>query len=330
MQVGGIVRLVKKIIIGTLFFEGIGALILSWRFSQTMELGKAVYFGVFHSISAFCNAGFDLMGEEAAYSSFTTYSGDWVVNVVLMLLIIIGGIGFFVWNDISIHKFHFRKYRLHTKITLFVTAVLILGGAALLFIFEQENTIKGMPVDEQILCSLFGSVTARTAGFNTVDTGALTDSSKILTIILMFIGGSPGSTAGGIKTTTFAVLLVYVHANLRQKHDCDIFHRRLDNGAIRKASAVMSINLFLSVMAVLIIVTIHTIDATDVAFEVVSAMGTVGMSTGITRELGNVAKLTLIFLMYCGRVGSMTFALSLRGHKVEAPVREPAEQIMIG
>ena len=188
MQVGGIVRLVKKIIIGTLFFEGIGALILSWRFSQTMELGKAVYFGVFHSISAFCNAGFDLMGEEAAYSSFTTYSGDWVVNVVLMLLIIIGGIGFFVWNDISIHKFHFRKYRLHTKITLFVTAVLILGGAALLFIFEQENTIKGMPVDEQILCSLFGSVTARTAGFNTVDTGALTDSSKILTIILMFIG----------------------------------------------------------------------------------------------------------------------------------------------
>ena len=330
MQVGGIVRLVKKIIIGTLFFEGIGALILSWRFSQTMELGKAVYFGVFHSISAFCNAGFDLMGEEAAYSSFTTYSGDWVVNVVLMLLIIIGGIGFFVWNDISIHKFHFRKYRLHTKITLFVTAVLILGGAALLFIFEQENTIKGMPVDEQILCSLFGSVTARTAGFNTVDTGALTDSSKILTIILMFIGGSPGSTAGGIKTTTFAVLLVYVHANLRQKHDCDIFHRRLDNGAIRKASAVMSINLFLSVMAVLIIVTIHTIDATDVAFEVVSAMGTVGMSTGITRELGIVAKLTLIFLMYCGRVGSMTFALSLRGHKVEAPVREPAEQIMIG
>lgn len=330
MQVGGIVRLVKKIIIGTLFFEGIGALILSWRFSQTMELGKAVYFGVFHSISAFCNAGFDLMGEEAAYSSFTTYSGDWVVNVVLMLLIIIGGIGFFVWNDISIHKFHFRKYRLHTKITLFVTAVLILGGAALLFIFEQENTIKGMPVDEQILCSLFGSVTARTAGFNTVDTGALTDSSKILTIILMFIGGSPGSTAGGIKTTTFAVLLVYVHANLRQKHDCDIFHRRLDNGAIRKASAVMSINLFLSVIAVLIIVTIHTIDATDVAFEVVSAMGTVGMSTGITRELGNVAKLTLIFLMYCGRVGSMTFALSLRGHKVEAPVREPAEQIMIG
>ena len=330
MQVGGIVRLVKKIIIGTLFFEGIGALILSWRFSQTMELGKAVYFGAFHSISAFCNAGFDLMGEEAAYSSFTTYSGDWVVNVVLMLLIIIGGIGFFVWNDISIHKFHFRKYRLHTKITLFVTAVLILGGAALLFIFEQENTIKGMPVDEQILCSLFGSVTARTAGFNTVDTGALTDSSKILTIILMFIGGSPGSTAGGIKTTTFAVLLVYVHANLRQKHDCDIFHRRLDNGAIRKASAVMSINLFLSVIAVLIIVTIHTIDATDVAFEVVSAMGTVGMSTGITRELGNVAKLTLIFLMYCGRVGSMTFALSLRGHKVEAPVREPAEQIMIG
>ena len=330
MQVGGIVRLAKKIIAGTLFFEGTGALLLSWRFSKTMELGKAVYFGVFHAVSAFCNAGFDLMGENGVYSSFTTYSKDWVVNIVLMLLIIIGGIGFFVWNDISIHKFHFRKYKLHTKITLLVTVVLVFGGAALLFIFEQENTIQGRPIGEQILCSLFGSVTARTAGFNTVDTAALTDSSKILTIILMFIGGSPGSTAGGIKTTTFVVLLVYIHANLRQKHDCNVLGRRLDDGAIRKASTVMSIHLFLSVLAVLIIVTIHGIDVTDVAFEVVSAMGTVGMSTGITRELGVIAKLVLIFLMYCGRVGSMTFALSLRGHKVEAPVREPAEQIMIG
>ena len=330
MQVGGIVRLAKKIIVGTAIFEGMGALILALRFSRDMSLGKAVYFGIFHSISAFCNAGFDLMGESGAYSSFTQYYNDPTVNLVIMSLIVIGGIGFFVWNDISVNKLKFRKYRLHTKIVLISTAVLIFGGAALLFFFEKNNTIAGMPFGDQVLCSLFGSVTARTAGFNTVDTAALTDSSKILTSILMFIGGSPGSTAGGIKTTTFVVLLVYVHANLRKEMHCNVMGRRLDEDSIRKASAVLCINLFSVIMAVLIIVTVQPAAVTDVAFEVVSAIGTVGMSTGITRDMETVSKLVLIFLMYCGRIGSMTFALSLRGHKTEAPVKVPAEKIMIG
>lgn len=330
MQVGGIVRLAKKIIVGTAIFEGMGALILALRFSRDMSLGKAVYFGIFHSISAFCNAGFDLMGESGAYSSFTQYYNDPTVNLVIMSLIVIGGIGFFVWNDISVNKLKFRKYRLHTKIVLISTAVLIFGGAALLFLFEKNNTIAGMPFGDQVLCSLFGSVTARTAGFNTVDTAALTDSSKILTSILMFIGGSPGSTAGGIKTTTFVVLLVYVHANLRKEMHCNVMGRRLDEDSIRKASAVLCINLFSVIMAVLIIVTVQPAAVTDVAFEVVSAIGTVGMSTGITRDMETVSKLVLIFLMYCGRIGSMTFALSLRGHKTEAPVKVPAEKIMIG
>ncbi len=329
MQVGGIVRLAKKIIVGTAIFEGMGALILALRFSRDMSLGKAVYFGIFHSISAFCNAGFDLMGESGAYSSFTQYYNDPTVNLVIMSLIVIGGIGFFVWNDISVNKLKFRKYRLHTKIVLISTAVLIFGGAALLFFFEKNNTIAGMPFGDQVLCSLFGSVTARTAGFNTVDTAALTDSSKILTSILMFIGGSPGSTAGGIKTTTFVVLLVYVHANLRKEMHCNVMGRRLDEDSIRKASAVLCINLFSVIMAVLIIVTVQPAAVTDVAFEVVSAIGTVGMSTGITRDMETVSKLVLIFLMYCGRIGSMTFALSLRGHKTEAPVKVPAEKIMI-
>lgn len=330
MQVGGIVRLAKKIIVGTAIFEGMGALILAVRFSREMSLGKAVYFGVFHSISAFCNAGFDLMGERRAYSSFTKYYNDPVVNLVIMSLIVIGGIGFFVWNDISVNKLKFRKYRLHTKIVLISTAILIFGGAALLFFFEKNNTIAGMPFGDQVLCSLFGSVTARTAGFNTVDTAALTDSSKLLTTILMFIGGSPGSTAGGIKTTTFVVLLIYVHANLRKEMHCNILGRRLDEDSIRKASAVLCINLFAVIIAVLVIVTVQHAEMTDVAFEVVSAIGTVGMSTGITRDMETVSKLVLIFLMYCGRIGSMTFALSLRGHKIEAPVKVPVEKIMIG
>lgn len=330
MQTGGIVRLAKKIIIGTAVIEGLGALILAVRFSRTMDAGQAVYYGIFHSISAFCNAGFDLMGKNGEYISLTEYSGDWVVNIVIMLLIIIGGIGFFIWNDLSENKLNFRRLRLHTKITILMTLFLIFGGAFLLFIFEYGNTLAGRPLDEQILCSLFGSVTARTAGFNTVDTGALTDSSKLLTTLLMFIGGSPGSTAGGIKTTTAAVLIAYVSASLFQKKECSMFGRRLDDDAVRKASTVLCTNLLLSVSAVLIIVTASSLDVTDVMFEVASAMGTVGMSAGITRDLGNLSKLVLIFLMFCGRIGSMTFALSLKGHKVDPPVKLPAEQVMIG
>ena len=308
LQIGGVVRLAKKIMIGTLVFEGTGAVILALLFQKDFGWAKGIYYGIFHSISAFCNT----------------------VNLVIMLLIIIGGIGFFVWNDISVHKWHISRYCLHTKIVLSVTAVLIFGGAVLLYLFEQDNTLRGMDMSEQILCSLFGSVTARTAGFNTVDTGALTDSSKLLTVILMFIGGSPGSTAGGIKTTTFVVLLVYMKANLRNQMYCNVFGRRLDDGAVRKASAVLCTNLLLVLTAVLAIITIQAEPAIDAAFEVVSAIGTVGMSTGITRGLADASKLILIFLMYCGRVGSLTFALSLRGHKTEAPVKEPVERIIIG
>ncbi|HIY64484.1 MAG TPA: TrkH family potassium uptake protein [Candidatus Mediterraneibacter stercoripullorum] len=330
MQTGGVVRLAKKIIIGTAIFEGTGAVILALRFSQTMEPGQAVYYGIFHSISAFCNAGFDLMGKDGAYVSLTGYSGDWVVNMVIMLLIIIGGIGFFIWSDLAENGLHIRRWKLHTKITILMTLILIFGGAALLYVFEYNNTLVGRPLDEQILCSLFGSVTARTAGFNTVDTAALTDSSKLLTIILMFIGGSPGSTAGGIKTTTAVVLFASAAAGLFQKKECSMFGRRVGEDAVKKACTVLCINLMLCVTAVLIIVTASSIDVTDVMFEVASAMGTVGMSAGITRDLGTVSRLVLIFLMFCGRVGSFTFALSLKGHKVEPPVKLPEEQVMIG
>ena len=330
LEVGGIVRLAKKIIVGTIFFEGLGAALLAIRFSSQMNFGKAVYFGVFHSISAFCNAGFDLMGEHGLYSSFVPYYDDWLVNLVIMSLIVIGGIGFFVWNDVSENKFHFKKYRLHTKIVLITTAVLIFGGAAILFFLERNNTIADMSVSDGILCSLFGSVTARTAGFNTVDTASLTEGSKLVTCILMFIGGSPGSTAGGVKTTTFVILFFYTIANLRQSEHCNIFGRRLEGEAIRKASVVMFINLSLITLGVIIITTVQPLDITDVVLEVTSAMGTVGMSTGITRQLETISKIVLIFIMYCGRVGSMTFAFSLRGQKIEPPVKLPVEKVMIG
>jgi len=331
LQIGGIVKLAKKIMKGTLIFESVGAVLLMIRFVPEYGALRGIWYGIFHSVSAFCNAGFDLMGGKyGKYSSLTCYEGDFLVNVTIMTLIAIGGIGFFVWDDLSIHKLNWKKYRLHTKIVLSTTVVLILSGAALFYLAERENVFSGMTVPEKILGSLFQSVTARTAGFNTTDTGVLTEGGKFLTMLLMFIGGSPGSTAGGIKTTTLVVLLVSVRANLRQMAGCNVYNRRLDESTIRKASVVLCTNLFLAVTAVLILEVVQPLPLADVMFEVFSAIGTVGMSTGITRELGQVPRVILIFLMFCGRIGSLTFALSLRGHKHEPPVKQPVEQITIG
>lgn len=211
-----------------------------------------------------------------------------------------------------------------------MTALLIVTGAVLFYIMERKNVLEGMPLHEQILSSFFNSVTARTAGFNTTDTASLTEGSKLVTMILMFIGGSPGSTAGGIKTTTLVVLLVFVHANLTQETGCNIYQRRLEDGAIRKASVVMCTNLFLALIATVILTALQPFSLTDALFEVFSAIGTVGMSTGITRDIGALSRLVLIFLMFCGRIGSLTFALSLRGNRHDAPVKQPVERITIG
>lgn len=205
------VRLVRKALIGTCIIEMAGAVLLSFRFVPEFGVLRGIYFGIFHAISAFCNAGFDLMGtSKGPYSSFTSYADDTLINVTIMGLIIIGGIGFFVWDDICRNKWQIKKYKLHTKIVLSCTAILIVGGAFFIYLFEKDNLMAGMSVKETVLTSAFSSVTARTAGFNTIDTAGLTTSSKMLTVLLMFIGGSPGSTAGGIKTTTIVVLLIYV------------------------------------------------------------------------------------------------------------------------
>lgn len=330
LQIGGIVKLAKKIMKGTVLFESVGALILAARFIPVVGFWRGVWYGIFHSVSAFCNAGFDLMGWEEQYGSFTAYAGDGIINITIMLLIIIGGIGFFVWNDVTIHKLDVKRYSLHTKIVLLTTGILIASGAVLFFFIERNHILADMPVSGQILSSLFNSVTARTAGFNTTDTAALQEGSKFLTMILMFIGGSPGSTAGGIKTTTLVVLAVYVKANLKQQAYCNVFNRRLDDGAIRKASTVLCTNLFLTITATMVLMSLQPLGLTDTLFEVISAMGTVGMSIGITRDICAFSQIVLIFLMYCGRIGSLTFALSLRGHKHDAPVKQPAEKIMIG
>lgn len=330
LQISGMVRLVKKIVCYTIVFEGIGAVLLMIRFIPRFGWLKGIWYGIFHSISAFCNAGFDLMGQFEPYSSLTMYYDDILVNVVIMALIVIGGIGFIVWDDISKHKWHVKKYMLHTKIVLFVTAVLILGGAICFYLFEKNNLLIGMDTKGQVLSSLFGSVTPRTAGFNTTDTAAYTEATRMLTIILMFIGGSPGSTAGGIKTTTIMVILLYIWSNLRNKKGLNIFGRRLDEDAIKKAATVFFINLILATICATIMCALETVPLSDIMMEVFSAIGTVGISTGITRDITEVSKYILIVLMYCGRIGSMSFALSFTEKKRSNPVQLPAEKITIG
>ncbi|MCI7322648.1 MAG: TrkH family potassium uptake protein [Lachnospiraceae bacterium] len=330
LELGGIVKLTKKILMGTLLFEGIGAILLAIRFIPKFGPLKGIYFSIFHSVSAFCNAGFDLMGQQGPYSSFVDYVGDPLVNLTLIVLIVIGGLGFIVWNDVTTKHFHWKQFSLNTKLVLCVTALLVFGGAFLLLLFEQGNTLEGLSAGEQVLASLFGSVTARTAGFNTVDTGALRPESKFVTIILMFIGGSPGSTAGGIKTTTFVVVILYMISNLRGESGCNIFHRRISDDVIKKACMIFCLNLTLGVFSTLAIMATSSLELSDVLFEVFSAISTVGMTTGITRNLNITGRIIIILLMYCGRIGSMTFVLSLIQKPDNKKLTLPAEKITIG
>ena len=266
LQIGGVVKLTKKIIKGTFIIEGIAALILGIRFSFDFGFVKGMWYGIFHSISAFCNAGFDLMGIYEPYTSLVPYVYDPIVNIVIMLLITIGGIGFIVWDDVSVNKFKFKKYSLHTKVVLLTSAILTFGGAILFFVTEYNNTMKDMNLYQRIITSLFSSVTARTAGFNTIDTAALSDSSKILTMALMFIGGSPGSTAGGIKTTTLFVLLVSVWGNMTNNGNVSVFKRRFENEALHKSGIVAVLNMVLAVVAAFVILTITYLPISDVLF----------------------------------------------------------------
>ena len=331
MYIGGIVRLIRKILIGTLIFEGTGAVLLSFKFIPLMGVAKGIYTSIFMSVSAFCNAGFDLMGEYGEYSSLTMFADDPLVNITISLLILIGGIGFFVWDDISKHKHHFRKYQLHTKIVLTATIFLTVAGTIAFYLLERNYCMKDMSFGEALLASFFSSVTPRTAGFNTIDTGALTPGSELLTIIFMFIGGSSGSTAGGIKTTTAVVLLVCVWSSLRNSPGNNIFNRRLETDSLRRACSVVVVNMVLILSGGLIICAAQqNIPINDIVFEIFSAIDTVGMTTGITRDLETIPRLVVLLLMYLGRVGSLSFALLFAETKSYKPVLNPVEKINIG
>ena len=331
IQLGGVVKMAKYVVKGTIVVEGVGALLLMCVFIPRFGVPKGIYYGIFHAISAFCNGGFDLMGAEyEPYCSFCPLADDILLNVVIMSLITIGAIGFFVWKDVLEHKISFSKYSLHTKLAICSTVFIFIISSILFYLFEKDGLMKGMGIQETLLTSMFSSVAPRTAGFNTIDTAGLSNSSFMLTLVLMFIGGSPASTAGGIKTVTFAVMLIYVWSNLRSKTGCNVYGRRIPDEAIKKASIVIMINLMLAIMAVLVISYCQPIDLRDVLFEVFSAIGTVGMTTGVTRDLTVVSRIVIILLMYCGRIGSMSFALSFTQREKVAPVRLPEENIIVG
>ena len=329
-HIAGLKGITKKIIVGTALFEGIGAIILSIRFIGEFGIGKGIWYGIFHSISAFCNAGFDLFGVQGEFSSLINYTGDVIVNVTIMLLISIGGIGFLVWDDIARNKLNFRRYQLHTKIVLAVSLTLTFGGAIIILLLENNNSLEGMTLTEKILGSLFTSVTCRTAGFNTVDFAALSKGSILIMCFLMFVGGSSGSTAGGAKTTTVAVIFAYLFASLRGISKPVIFGRSIDAETHRKAVTVCVFNLTLIFSVVTLICAVDNLPLEDVCFEIFSAMSTVGMTTGITRELSVISQLAVIILMFCGRVGSISFALAILEKRAQPPVTYPVESITVG
>ena len=325
-KVGGIVRLTYFVLKATFLIELLGALVMMPTFIGDFG-AKGIWMSFFHSISAFCNAGFDVMGTEGAkFASITSYLGNSVINVTIMLLIVIGGIGFLTWEDVCTNKLHFKRYRMQSKVILVTSALLILLPAVFFFFVDFAD----IPMKERVLGSLFQAVTPRTAGFNTADLTAMTGAGQAIIIVLMLIGGSPGSTAGGMKTTTIAVLFANLLASFRRKEDAQLFGRRIDGKAVRNAATILMMYVMLFFSGAVIISVAEGLPIGTCLFETASAVGTVGLTLGITPSLGGVSQIVLMILMFLGRVGGLTLiyaALSRSGKKLS---KLPQERITVG
>ncbi|MDD2957626.1 MAG: potassium transporter TrkG [Lachnospiraceae bacterium] len=325
-NVGGIVRLTSFIVKCTVLFELIGALFMLPVFGREWGLGRGLWYSVFHSVSAFCNAGFDLMGRKEPFSSLTGYVSSPVINLTVMGLIIIGGIGFLTWDDLKKKKLKIHKYRTQTKIVLGVSFMLIVLPAVYFYFCEFSS----LPEESRLWASLFQSVTPRTAGFNTVDYNSVSGVGKIITMGLMLIGGSPGSTAGGMKTTTIAILLASCLATFSRREDANMFGRRISENTIKNASAIFLIYAMLTLAGGCIICSVEKLPLLQCLFETTSAIGTVGLSLGITGGLGVFSKGILIFLMFFGRVGGLTLVFAAISRSKHSRSRLPLEKITVG
>ena len=325
---GGILWFLKKIILTVVIIEGIGALFLALRFAQDMEIKKAVYYGIFHSVSAFCNAGFSLFS-----TNLEKYAGSFVVTMTTAYLIIIGGIGFTVIDSILFAtRKKVKRFDLTSKVAILVSMILVILGTVLFLILEYNNigTIGEMSFLKKILVSFFQSVTTRTAGFNSVPFGNLTEGSVFLFCILMFIGASPGSTGGGIKTTTFGVIIFYVISVVKKRESVVIFNRRIGWEVLNRAIVVLVLSLLYVGIITLVIVSIEDFTLEQTIFEVISAFATTGLSLGITADLGTISRILIICTMFLGRLGPMTFALALGGSNKVEKIQFPKENILVG
>ena len=326
-KIQGIVNLTKNIFLGTMIIELIGAILLSTQFIPVFGIRDGIIKSIFHSISAFCNAGFDIMGN---FASLTGFYSNTVINITIMLLIIFGGLGFTVIFDCMTNR-KLKRLSLHSKLALTVTAVLLVFGTIVILWLEYSNpeTIGSMSMADKLKVSAFQAVSPRTAGFNTIDLAKLTDSSKFFTLILMFIGGSPASTAGGVKTTTIAVLILTMVAFVRNK-DVEAYGRRINYSVVNKAMTIIVIAFFVIALgAMFISIANPDLEFMDILFEVVSAFGTVGLTLGITTKLTGISKIIIILTMFAGRVGALTIVMALAGRDKKIDYQLPEGNVIL-
>lgn len=325
-QMGGIVKLTRFIFLVSFAIEGIGAVLLMPVFMTKYGI-RGIWMAVFHSVSAFCNAGFDLMGNQTGqYSSLTSFAGSGYVTLVICLLIMIGGIGFLTWKDIAVKKTRFKEYSMQTKVILVTTAILIVIPAVFFFFSDFANE----PLKDRICMSVFQAVTPRTAGFNTADLNKMSDAGRSVMMLLMLIGGSPGSTAGGMKTTTIAVLFANAIAVFRKRQNANCYGRRIDDSTVKNASAILFMYVFFSMLSAIIISITDGIPMQMGMFETFSAIGTVGLTLGITPTLSAVSRFVLILLMFFGRVGGLTIIYAAFSQKDASILKYPMENITVG
>lgn len=325
-KLGGVIQVTGFLVAATAVFEVIGTFLLAPVFCGKFGLIRGLWYSLFHSVSAFCNAGFDLMGDTEPFSSLTSFVDHPVVNLVIMLLIIIGGIGFMTWQDVRVNRLRIRRYQMQSKAILVTTAVLIILPAAYFFLFE----FAGRPFGQRLWGSLFQSVTARTAGFNTLDLNLLSEGGQSIMILLMLTGGAPGSTAGGLKVTTLTVMLATAVSVFRHKKSTDLYGRRVEEGTVRNAMAIVTLYLFLFLSGGFLISRIEGLPLLTCLFESASAVGTAGLTLGITAQLGALSHMILIFLMYSGRVGALTLVFATLSGGGSSPAKLPSEKVMVG